>query len=62
MKKVQLPSIPAFIVATGLYDVDYRIVVACRSSLGKVRVRVRVHGRQGLGRELGWELHTHYTA
>jgi Bardet-Biedl syndrome 1 protein len=31
MKKVQLPSIPAFIVATGLYDVDYRIVVACRN-------------------------------
>uniref|UniRef100_A0A7S1IQI7 Bardet-Biedl syndrome 1 N-terminal domain-containing protein n=1 Tax=Eutreptiella gymnastica TaxID=73025 RepID=A0A7S1IQI7_9EUGL len=31
MKKVSLPSIPAFIVATGLYDVDYRIVVACRN-------------------------------
>lgn len=30
MKKVQLPSIPVFIVATGLYDVDYRIVIACR--------------------------------
>jgi len=31
MKKVQLPSIPVFVVATGLYDVDYRIVVACRN-------------------------------
>ena len=29
--KVQLPSPPVFIVATGLYDVDYRIVIACRN-------------------------------
>jgi Bardet-Biedl syndrome 1 protein len=29
--QVELPSVPVFICATGLYDVDYRIVVACRN-------------------------------
>eukprot|EP01061_Rhynchopus_euleeides_P042261 TRINITY_DN73780_c0_g1_i1.p1 TRINITY_DN73780_c0_g1~~TRINITY_DN73780_c0_g1_i1.p1 ORF type:complete len:599 (+),score=209.43 TRINITY_DN73780_c0_g1_i1:256-2052(+) len=31
LRKVQLPSPPVFICTTGLYDVDYRIVVACRN-------------------------------
>eukprot|EP01006_Ploeotia_vitrea_P050077 TRINITY_DN67408_c1_g1_i1.p1 TRINITY_DN67408_c1_g1~~TRINITY_DN67408_c1_g1_i1.p1 ORF type:complete len:609 (-),score=85.28 TRINITY_DN67408_c1_g1_i1:410-2236(-) len=31
IRKVQLVSVPVFIVCTGLYDVDYRIVVACRN-------------------------------
>lgn len=34
MTHVELPSVPVFICATGLYDVDYRIVIACRN--GKV--------------------------
>lgn len=29
--KFQLPSTPAFVASTGLLDVDYRIVVACRN-------------------------------
>eukprot|EP00756_Hemistasia_phaeocysticola_P002698 Hpha_TRINITY_DN11831_c1_g1::TRINITY_DN11831_c1_g1_i1::g.2138::m.2138/K16746/BBS1; Bardet-Biedl syndrome 1 protein len=30
-KKVQLASTPVFICSSGLYDVDYRLVVACRN-------------------------------
>jgi Bardet-Biedl syndrome 1 protein len=30
-KKVQLPSVPVFIAITGIYEVEYRIVVACRN-------------------------------
>ena len=31
LRKVQLPAPPVFICTTGLYDVDYRIVIACRN-------------------------------
>ena len=31
IKKVQLQSPPVFLCATGLYNVDYRIVIACRN-------------------------------
>ncbi|CAG2249956.1 BBS1 [Mytilus edulis] len=30
-KRIDLPSVPVFLSVTGLYDVEYRIVVACRN-------------------------------
>jgi hypothetical protein len=44
--RVQLPSIPAFIAVTGSFDVEYRIVVACRNNnvyTIKVRRPRRLH-------------------
>lgn len=29
--QIDLPSVPVFLSVTGLYDVEYRIVVACRN-------------------------------
>lgn len=31
LKKVQLPSVPVFMACTGIYEVEYRIVVSCRN-------------------------------
>lgn len=31
LAKVQLPSVPSFLCCVGAYDVDYRLVIACRN-------------------------------
>eukprot|EP01059_Diplonema_ambulator_P035719 TRINITY_DN8532_c0_g1_i5.p1 TRINITY_DN8532_c0_g1~~TRINITY_DN8532_c0_g1_i5.p1 ORF type:complete len:594 (+),score=182.29 TRINITY_DN8532_c0_g1_i5:184-1965(+) len=32
LRKIQLASTPVFVCASGLYDVDYRIVISCRNA------------------------------